>query len=239
MMMDFDFAAFQMEFGLTREFAGKVFGISRRTVSRWRTLKRIPRTALRLVMTIQLRAAPWNSSFGVGAAPNYRRGMPMLPWEWREVLFAPPGGHWQDFRTQGERQRLAAAVKTSKARQAAEVEARRLSRLRAARKGAETRRLRALEADRLASVGLDTKLTQGHLSLVAQLKGLPPRRTDDHGIGDAGAERAPNGEGGQRALPLQLIPRRKKHAADDRAHQPTAHQPLSGGRADDGVRLAV
>lgn len=139
-MMNFYFAAFQTEVGLTVDFAAKVFGVSRRTVTRWRSACQIPRSAARMIMAIRLRAAPWNSSFGIAGAPNYRRGMPMLAWEWRELLFAPPGGKWQDFRTWEERQRQVAHNKSCDARAAAEREARRLSRLRAARKGAATRK---------------------------------------------------------------------------------------------------
>jgi hypothetical protein len=135
---DFDFAAFMREFALSRAFCSKVFGVSERTVTRWRSARKIPASALQLARTIEHQAAPWNAGFRRG----WWCGVVGLDWAWRQALFAPPGGQWQDYRTPEHRRAVARDAAQRALECAAEDQARRRARLQAGRKAAATRAAR-------------------------------------------------------------------------------------------------
>lgn len=138
-MIDFDLPAFMSAYRLTRAFCAKVFGVCERTISRWCRARRIPRLALQLVRTIERQCAPWNASFVHG----WRAGAYRLDVEWRDELFAPAGGVWQDYRS--PEVRALAAQMDVQARQHAAEHAERIKRVRlaAGRKAAATRRAAA------------------------------------------------------------------------------------------------
>lgn len=133
------FAAFLDEFSISLEFAVKIFAVSRRTVIRWRATDLISATAAQIVRTIRWQAAPWTASGWRGL----RVVISQLTADWRELLFAPPGGHWQDYRTAAEQDRAQAHRAACDAYRAADACRRRSVRLKAARKAAATRRANA------------------------------------------------------------------------------------------------
>lgn len=145
-MVAFDFGEFQREFGMTVAYAVKIFGVSRRTVYRWRAERFVPRSAWHLILTIQRQAAPWASQFGRCGEVQLRRGMVFLDVRWRNDLFGGESGRWQDFRTWQERDRLARWMAEAPARKAAQEAAYKRSRVLAGRKGAATRRARLAAA---------------------------------------------------------------------------------------------
>lgn len=136
------FARWMDDYRMTLDFASKIFGVTRRTVTRWRNSGRISRAAAQMIRVIDLQAAPWTASFWRGA----RVGLSTLVWQWRNELFAPPGGVWQDYRTAAETRRAAAHRKRCEAWRQAEAERKRLADLARARKAATTRRARAAAA---------------------------------------------------------------------------------------------
>lgn len=146
-MVDFDVAAFMKEFALSRSFCAKVFGVSERTVTRWRRLRKMPAPAVQLARSIERQCAPWNAGFSRG----YRIGVSLLAWEWREALFAPAGGAWQSYRPPAERAALRAAIRRDEQRAAERAEQRRRARLAAGRKAAATRKARAAMRDRASA----------------------------------------------------------------------------------------
>lgn len=93
-MITFDFSAFMQEFALNRKFCAKVFGVSERTITRWRVLRKIPRSAMQMVESIRLACPPW----AIGFKRSHWSGICQIPPAWRDYLFAPPGGVWQDYR---------------------------------------------------------------------------------------------------------------------------------------------
>ena len=143
-MQCFDFAAFMEEYRLSGTDAAKVFGVSRRTVIRWRKHSQVPGPAARLARTIQRRSPPWNHSFWRGSGV----GAVLLPLSWRVVLF---GENWREEIAKLDRPRIEQARReyaaAAAAIRAAEEEARRER----ARRAAETRRMRA--AGRLSAGG--------------------------------------------------------------------------------------
>ncbi|MEQ1440792.1 hypothetical protein AAG565_15705 [Fontimonas sp. SYSU GA230001] len=128
--------AWMRQFSLRRAYCAKVFGVCEHTITRWRVHGRIPPPALQIVRTIERQSAPWNASFVRGWWP----GVCQLTVPWRNELFAPPGGHWQDYRSPD--MRALARDMARRAAQAATERAGRLKaiRLQAGRKAAATRR---------------------------------------------------------------------------------------------------
>lgn len=92
------FSAFMSKMSMSLDEAAKVFAVSRRTVTRWRTTDTVSAPAAQLMRSIQWQATPWNNGF----RRSFRAGITLLAWEWRQALFAPPGGRWQDYRTNKE-----------------------------------------------------------------------------------------------------------------------------------------
>ncbi len=168
-MIHFDFSAFMFQFGLNRAFCAKVFGVSERSVTRWRQSAQIPTPAARLAMSIQLQAVPWNASMTRGV----RIGMSQLAWQWRNELFAPAGGQWQDYRSPQERAEFAARAKEIRAARAAHAARIKRVRLDAGRKAAKTR---AARQSARPSVDLDLHQNQSLLRLETQIEraSLPP-----------------------------------------------------------------
>lgn len=143
MLIDHEgFARWMDDYRMTLEFASKIFGVTRRTVSRWRSAGRISKAAAQMIKVIERQAAPWTASFWRGT----RCGLSTLIWQWRNDLFAPPGGQWQDYRTPAEKRRAVAHAKRCEAWRKAEAERKRLADLARAAKAATTRRARAAAA---------------------------------------------------------------------------------------------
>lgn len=152
-MVEFDFRAFMDEFALNRLFCSKVFGVSERTVTRWRRLRKIPASALRLVRTIERQSAPWN----LGFRREHTHGLHQLAFEWRTDLFGGTTGRWQDYRTPEQRRAFDASCAQIQALREARQAARKASRLKAGRQAAETRR-KNREAAQAAAAALAAPL---------------------------------------------------------------------------------
>lgn len=138
-METFDFRDWCARYALSVEQAAKIFAVSRRTVIRWRNSARIPRPAAQLVRVIERQQAPWNASF----SRSEHVGMMRLDPDWRDELFAPPGGRWQDYRSPAQRALARDLALRAEAYAAQRAQQRRAARLAAGRKAAATRARRA------------------------------------------------------------------------------------------------
>lgn len=121
-----EFAAFLDTYKIQLDHAAQIFGVSRRTVSRWRSTERISGAAAQIVRSIEAQAAPWSLMF----RRSFRDGVRTLHHAFRVALF---GARWQDYRTPAERVQLARAERARQARMKAQRDTARVQRLRALR----------------------------------------------------------------------------------------------------------
>jgi hypothetical protein len=211
-VQEFDFSAFMRQFALSRSFCSKVFGVSERTVTRWRSARKIPASALQLVRTIEHQAPPWNAGF----RRSWHCGIVALAWTWRQLLFAPPGGTWQQYRSAEDRQRAAAMAARGAAYQAEREEARRRARLAAGRKAAATRKARR------SRIAADGDLAGEPVARTLQTP-VPTLRAGAHGPHH---ERTPSRE----ARPARLIARHSARSIHHRSTHRTPSPTPTGGR---------
>lgn len=156
------FSAFMSEYSLSLDMAAKVFAVSRRTVTRWRATERISSQAAQIMRAIRWQSAPWSYGF----RRSLRAGITTLAYEWRQLLFASPGGRWQDYRTPAEVRAQAQANAAAQARREAHEAARRAERRQAVRKAQETKRERAAARQAaLAAVNLPAVVRNSILGL--------------------------------------------------------------------------
>ncbi|WP_022976968.1 hypothetical protein [Nevskia ramosa] len=141
-MQDFDFKGFMSSFSMTVDSAQRVFGISRRTVIRYRVTGQVPATAVRLARSIERAAPPWSRSFWRGL----QYGLSQLPEAWRADLY---GKDWKKALSPAElasRQEAADALEYWRQERAAK-EAERLEAISRAR----SKRMLKLHATRRAA----------------------------------------------------------------------------------------